>query len=537
MIGSFQQKLPGASSGEYYIWLCGSAVAFCLLLVGGLLSLIIFNGMSSFWPARLNEYLLVDGQKKLGEQRAIAGASNDAPAKIQLKQANRDIYGEDFIWIEQKNIASVTRPRNAVVVERLEWGKFYGYIKRVEEGEKIVASDESGARELIAGYLAEAEALRNREHALSKNEIGAVNFEQERIRLRMKKLGDAIAPDEKAALVTKSEILNKRYLMLEEELSALKAKDVRALVLGTEDGVEKTIPLSQVVHLHFVNEMSAFSRLRVFIANIWEFVSTDPRESNTEGGVFPAIFGTVMAVFLMTIVVVPFGVISAIFLREYAKQGKFVALVRIAVNNLAGVPSIVFGVFGVGFFIYFLGGSIDRLFFSEALPSPTFGTGGILWASLTLALLTVPTVIVATEEGLASIPRHLREGSYALGATKFETVWKVVLPSLAPSILTGTILAVARAAGEVAPLMITGVVKLAPSLPLDGTWPFVHVDRKFMHLGFHIYDVGFQSPNVEAARPMVYSTTLLLLVLVLLLNLLALVVRNRLKKRFATSAV
>ncbi len=149
----------------------------------------------------------------------------------------------------------------------------------------------------------------------------------------------------------------------------------------------------------------------------------------------------------------------------------------------------------------------------------------------------MPTVIVATEEGLASIPKHLREASYALGATKFETTWRVVLPSLAPSILTGVILAVARAAGEVAPLMITGVVKLAPSLPVDGTWPFVHFDRKFMHLGFHIFDVGFQSPNVDAARPMVYTTTLLLLLIVICLNLSALVLRNRLRKRFATSAV
>jgi phosphate transport system permease protein len=243
-----------------------------------------------------------------------------------------------------------------------------------------------------------------------------------------------------------------------------------------------------------------------------------------------------MMVMIMSLVVTPLGVLAAFYLREYAKQGPLVSTVRIAVNNLAGVPSIVFGVYGVGFFIYFIGGTIDRTFFPESLPTPTFGTGGILWASLTLALLTVPVVIVSTEEGLASVSRGMREASLALGATKFETTWRVVLPAVTPSILTGLILAMARAAGEVAPLMITGVVKLAPSLPLDGSWPFLHLERKFMHLGFHIYDVGFQSPNVDAARPMVFTTALLLLLVVLILNLAAILTRNQLRKKYAGSA-
>jgi phosphate transport system permease protein len=242
-----------------------------------------------------------------------------------------------------------------------------------------------------------------------------------------------------------------------------------------------------------------------------------------------------MMVMLMSVAVVPLGVLAAIYLREYATQGPWVRTIRIAVNNLAGVPSIVYGIFGLGFFVYTMGGGIDRLFFPEALPTPTYGTGGILWASLTLALLTVPVVIVATEEGLAAVPREVREGSLALSATKFETLWRVVVPGAMPGILTGTILAIARAAGEVAPLMITGVVKLAPSLPLDDRFPFLHLERKFMHLGFHIYDVGFQSPNVEAAIPMVYSTTLLLLVIVILLNIVAIIIRNRLRRRLSFS--
>jgi phosphate transport system permease protein len=243
-----------------------------------------------------------------------------------------------------------------------------------------------------------------------------------------------------------------------------------------------------------------------------------------------------MMVLIMSVVAVPLGVLAALYLREYAKQGPVVRVVRIAVNNLAGVPSIVFGVFGLGFFVYFVGGGLDRIFYPEALPTPTFGTGGILWASLTLALLTLPVVVVASEEALATVPLSMREASLAMGATKLQTMARVVLPSAAPGILTGLILAMARGAGEVAPLMLTGVVKLAPDLPMDGFFPFFHLDRKFMHLGFHIYDVGFQSPNVEAAKPMVYTTTIFLLAVVVLLNATAMIVRNRLRRKYQTGA-
>ena len=237
-------------------------------------------------------------------------------------------------------------------------------------------------------------------------------------------------------------------------------------------------------------------------------------------------------VLLMAVMVTPLGIMAAIYMREYAKQGPLIRVIRVSVNNLAGVPSIVYGVFGLGFFVYVLGGSIDRLFFPEALPAPTFGTPGLFWASLTLAILAVPVVIVATEEGLARIPRAVREGSLALGATKAETLWKIVLPMASPAMMTGLILAVARAAGEVAPLMLVGVVKLAPSLPVDGNYPYVHLDQKIMHLGFHIYDVGFQSPNVEAARPLVYATALLLVVVIALLNFSAIAIRNRLREKY-----
>jgi phosphate transport system permease protein len=331
--------------------------------------------------------------------------------------------------------------------------------------------------------------------------------------------------------------LKAQYALFEGRLAqaAESASRIR-LVLQTAAGEEKELSTLDVFRVYPANRLGTAGRATVYASRLWEFLSGDPRESNTEGGVFPAIFGTVMMVLIMSIAAVPFGVLAALYLREYAKQGLLVRIVRIAVNNLAGVPSIVFGVFGLGFFVYFVGGTIDRLFYPELLPAPTFGTGGILWASLTLGLLTVPVVIVAAEEALAAVPRSMREASLATGATRFQTILRVVLPAAAPGILTGLILAMARGAGEVAPLMITGVVKLAPDLPVDGYFPFVHLERKFMHLGFHVYDVGFQSPNVEAAMPMVYATAVLLLVIVVLLNLTAIVVRNRLRKKYQTSA-
>ena len=278
--------------------------------------------------------------------------------------------------------------------------------------------------------------------------------------------------------------------------------------------------------------MNWIEATEVYLARLLEFLTDDPRESNTEGGLLPAIYGTAMMVLLMSVIVTPLGVVAAVYLSEYAPRGWLTRIIRISVNSLAGVPSIVYGMFGLGFFIYLAGGEIDRLFYSESLPAPTFGTPGLLWASLTLALLTLPVVIVATEEGLANIPASLREGSLALGATKFETLWRVILPLARPSMLTGLILAVARAAGEVAPLMLVGVVKLAPSLPLDTEFPYLHLDQQFMHLGYYVYDLAMQSPNVEAAMPQAFATAFLLVAVVTGLNLSAVIMRGRLRAKY-----
>ena len=528
------------------IWLTGGALAISLLMVVGLVLLVLVNGLGFFWPKDLVQLTLADGRVILGQIMAREAIPQpDAPSgtpvryRIQVKQGNRDIYGLDFAWIDETEIVQREFPEGAVVVERKEWGNFHGFISALKDNNRVVAEGPAAGRTAFQTQFSEVKRISEQIHTLEKSDIGRINHAQEQIRLRLRKLAleDIAEGAEIRALQQEMETLQTQYNVLAEKVMQLRQKLTAHLVLTAPGGQEKALPLADVVRVYHPNAMSILGKAGFYIAKVWEFMADDPRESNTEGGVFPAIFGTAMMVIIMSIVVTPLGILAAFYLREYARQGPFVSAVRIAVNNLAGVPSIVFGVFGVGFFIYFVGGGIDRLFFPEQLPTPTYGTGGILWASLTLALLAVPVVIVATEEGLAAIPTGMREASLALGATKFETTWRVVLPAVMPSILTGLILAMARAAGEVAPLMITGVVKLAPSLPVDGFWPFLHLDRKFMHLGFHIYDVGFQSPNVDAARPMVYTTTLLLLLIVVALNLTAITLRSRLRKKFSISTV
>jgi phosphate transport system permease protein len=533
-------------SGDPYIWLTGAAMAVSLLLVAGLVLLVLINGLGFFWPRDVVRLTVKDGRVVVGEvveREAIPqpGAPPGAPAthRIRVKQGNRDLYGADFLWLDEAAIAKQEAPGEALVVERREWGNLYGVIEAVKEGDRVVAEGPEAGWAALQARLPETLRIQRQIRRIEKDEIGAINYAQEQARLRIRELelrGITAGP-ERARLEGEIADWQAKYEEQVATLAALRQQLTSSVVVSAAGGLEKDLPLALIVRAYRPNMMGVVAKTGLYLAKLWEFVSDEPRESNTEGGVFPAIFGTVLMVLIMSIAVTPLGVVAAFYLREYAAQGSFVSAVRIAVNNLAGVPSIVFGVFGVGFFIYFVGGTIDQLFYPEALPAPTYGTGGILWASLTLALLTVPVVIVATEEGLAAIPRTVREASFALGATKFETTWRVVLPSVMPAILTGLILAVARAAGEVAPLMITGVVKLAPALPIDSFWPFMHLDRKFMHLGFHIYDVGFQSPNVDAARPMVFATTLLLLGIVIMLNLTAIALRNRFRKKYAMSAV
>jgi phosphate transport system permease protein len=535
--------------GDPMIWLTGSALGVCMLMIAGLIGVILVNGLSFFWPVPVERVTLKDGGVFMGEIAGREAIPNPGQPdhlekhRILLRLGNRDLYGSDFKWIDEADIAERQSPREAYFVERREYGPLIGVPVLVKRGEQELARD-AGVEPLLRGLVIHAARDRAAIEEIEKDQIGDINHRIEQLRLRGRRLELQARQDpsrdlsqQRAELEREANEQQQAFQRKTEELGELLETAASTYVtFRSADGQEKELRSLDIYRAYPANQLSRFDRVRVYASRLWGFFVDDPRESNTEGGIFPAIFGTVMMVILMSIVVVPLGVLAALYLREYAKQGALVRIVRIAVNNLAGVPSIVFGVFGLGFFVYFVGGGIDRIFYPEALPTPTYGTGGILWASLTLALLTVPVVIVASEEALAAVPRSMREASLAMGATKFQTILRVVLPAAAPGILTGLILAMARGAGEVAPLMLTGVVKLAPELPLDDVFPFFHLDRKFMHLGFHIYDVGFQSPNVEAAKPMVYTTTIFLLLIVMMLNFTAIVVRNRLRRKYQTGA-
>ena len=551
-------------SGQPWIWVTAAAVAMSSVAVIGLLMLLAVRGFGHFWPADIasatyndpssNQKIriigeIIEREDVTLEQLKGAGFklddSQEFVERFLMKIGNRDINGVDFRWFLTPFTENVTYPEALMVLERHEWGNFYGFLRDVKENGNVLVSS-SGETEVdepawleFEKRLERAVEIHEKIYQFEKHDIGAINYSLERLRLKLRRaeIDKDLSPREveqiRLEAAQEKAALEAQYQGLQKELAELYVQINRdSITVETTNGRIVEIPLGKIVRVLRPNAMSIPQKIGTYFSKLDEFLTEEPREANTEGGIYPAIFGTVVMVLLMSVMVTPFGVIAAVYLREYATQGTVTKIVRIAVNNLAGVPSIVYGVFGLGFFIYFMGEKIDHAMFAEALPSPTFGTPGLLWASLTLALLTLPVVIVATEEGLARIPRSVREGSLALGATKAETIWRVVLPMASPAMMTGLILAVARAAGEVAPLMLVGVVKLAPALPVDGNYPFVHLDQKFMHLGFHIYDVGFQSPNVEAARPLVYATALLLVIVIAALNLTAVAVRNHLREKY-----
>ncbi|MBI1367186.1 MAG: phosphate ABC transporter permease PstA [Planctomycetes bacterium] len=548
---------------------------------------------------------------------------SSAPAHRRLvRTGNFRITQSHFQWVDDADVTEREEPEWAIIAERLEWGRYYGFPQafvHMQMSLKDTPAEQVAARaaELLAAFKPEYggrgrllveqfvdgrtqsaliepsqfappmtavgfveaceepaaawaafernhEAVRARwrtRRAMEKDDIGQVNHAQEEARLAKHEAelelhdvraasgpgGDAYR-QAAARLEKAGENYEKtrawaeaRFAQISRKIKAINDENDRFMLLmktageGDKPAVSTLEPLADIVRAYPANQLSWMGKFQVNAARWWEFLTDEPREANSEGGVFPAIFGTVVMTLIMTLVVLPLGVLAALYLREYAKAGWVVSTVRIAVNNLAGVPSIVFGVFGLGFFCYSVGGTIDQWFFRAALPNPTFGAGGILWASLTLALMTLPVVIVATEEALAAVPGSMRQGSYACGASKWQTIRRIVLPRAVPGVMTGAILAMARGAGEVAPLMLVGAVKLAPELPIDGTFPFIHAQRSFMHLGFHIYDVGFQSQNSEAAKPMVFTTTLLLIAIIAALNLAAVWLRARLRRKFVVS--
>jgi phosphate transport system permease protein len=689
--------------GEPMVWLTGGALVVCIAMIVGLLSLVVVLGLSTFWPGDVVSLQTVDGRTLMGEvtrrERYTPPASvidalpEEARARAQqliasqqgqsqrmlIRTGNFEITGEHFTWVSDFEIvpASQTQPAWVLLLERTEWGRFYGQpAALLVDGEPIATEP----ADIWAQFQQLHPQIRNRwqqRRQLEQQDIGQVNHRLEAARLArrevelevgappaiwmqaqtqriaaMETLERAKREQADASILARAQQAydtataqlqtieqqqklsphpkwleaHERYLAVKQQadvdfdriknqIASINQENARyVMTLTAGDGTKQNIELVNIVRAFPPNQLSGAGKLRVYLSRWGEFLFDEPREANSEGGVWPAIVGTVLMTIVMALVVVPFGVLAALYLREYAKAGPIVSAVRIAVNNLAGVPSIVFGVFGLGFFCYIVGAYIDggpQAAFHYQLPSltwfmlltllagvvmlalvlmlasrvrpgqaatsrqvmmrsiamilwvaaaaalvvlvatvpffdgfyrakladgsPTFRKGALVWASFTLALLTLPVVIVATEEALAAVPRSMREGSYACGASKWQTIRRIVLPRAMPGIMTGMILAMARGAGEVAPLMLVGAVKLAPELPLGTSWPFVHPQRSFMHLGFHIFDLGFQSQNSEAAKPVVFTTTLLLITLIAALNLSAIWIRSRLKRRFAGS--
>lgn len=611
------KKNPNKPKGDHWVWFTSLGLTTGLVMVIGIMSFIIWQGVAAFWPGEIVQVKLKeDSTARVNGSDYIAGELIKVRDRFEEKDgkrlpvserqyfiANRDLYNISFRYVDERDIVSTEQPKDIMALEKLNDSRALIFPEKLilEDGSELTKDDpvflqkyeelvENAEnvrdeildieKEKIAPVIREnresfinqypyLEALRNNNatlkairtytdkvNALESMQSGYLAFsEEEKKKVEndtIKGLVTEIAAAEKE-LLEKDPANFKKYLDLQMKISKGRIKEAEfskeatskrerllknVLHYSTASGLNGKVEIGNVIHYYFPNQLSFGGKLGMFVSNVWNFLSEDPRHANTEGGVFPAIIGTLMMTILMCIFVTPFGVIAAIFLHEYAKQGPLVRIVRIAINNLAGVPSIVYGAFGLAFFVYYVGGGIDNFFYKNRLDSgvgPMFGTGGMLWASLTLALLTVPVVIVATEEALAAVPRGTREGALGCGASKWQTIKTVVLPASAPGIITGMILAMARGAGEVAPLMLVGVADIASELPVDSSFPF-GVEKKFLHLGYNIYHVGFKTVDSEASRPLVFATTLLLIMIVALLNLTGIIIRQKLRKKYASGA-
>jgi ABC-type phosphate transport system permease subunit len=567
----------------------------------------------------------LDGAHNLLEQLAIlkqvaeriGDAKNDLPSLLNNAEIS-DPLQRLIIDFEQNRLP----PKRAAFEQQLnDWRKPLDSSPQALR--EAVADYERGYREVLAEKQPIQQQINTLQEALDRGElIVCVPNSARRLddvtkadisQTASGKIAGTVIDRFKAMEIDIDETATK-VLFAGDALSLVTIKDSRASnhILSASDSLnllaEHPVAFKELVRVVRANELTFGGKVSVYFSRWAEFLFEDPREANTLGGVFPAIWGTIVMTLIMTMAVVPFGVMAALYLREYTNGGPLVSIIRISINNLAGVPSIVYGVFGFSFFCMTIGSFVDGgpkgaditvwpsgtwylvlwttvaigttafmfSFFSSGpvhsqtilkrglaraalvlwlicliaaitlvakspffggfyeaqLPNPTFGKGGLLWASLTLALLTLPVVIVATEEALAAVPNSLREGSLACGASKWQTIRRIVLPHARPGILTGAILAMARGAGEVAPLMLVGALPNAPELPMDSEFPFFHGSRNFMHLGYQIYSLGFQSQNSEAAKPMVFTCTLLLILIVAALNIVAIFLRTRLRRRF-----
>ena len=409
-------------SGAPWIWLNAAAVSTSLIMIIGVLGLVTVRGVGNFWPHQVTRFSYQEAGKEpltiIGEKvdssvtpAAMAKSTGftmaddeDTLVQYLIKTGNRDVTGTDFRWIQERNVKEQSDPVDMMVVERREWGNFYGQLVEVKENGKTIATGDQ-AWPVLQTKLEEALAVFKEIAHLEKKEIGAINYALERLRLKQRKLELQNRLDDaaKQQIAEEKAAYEAEYKQYQAQLAELYQKIRRAsLVAKTESGSTLEIPLAKVVRAFQPNAMSVFDKIAHYGTKVVEFLADDPREANTEGGIFPAIFGTVLMVMLMSVFVTPFGVIAAVYLREYAKQGFTTRLIRIAVNNLAGVPSVVYGVFGLGFFVYILGGNIDQLFFPEVSAGTGFWYAGI--------------VVGFNYPGLVNVTRCYRINGRRLGA-------------------------------------------------------------------------------------------------------------------------
>jgi phosphate transport system permease protein len=491
----------------------GLSAAILLIALISLVLFIVLKGSAYFWPSQVFKVTTYD--------EASNEASLFVPSSVDIDEFTAALTNktkEQFANSKQPMPLMVVEQVDAIYQINLRSGAIqYGNFQQINtpNSELYQLAELNDVVASVAVFQSELHEIQTTYLTVLHRKIALLNQSgvSEQAPARLKELEQFIYWQQKADALSKN-IASYRLIFID----------------ASEQPID--VLVKDINHLFQPNMMSLFDKISYSGNKVIDFVSESPKQASTSGGVFPALFGTVLMVLLMAIIVAPFGAMAAIYLHEYAPNNMTTSVIRICVSNMAGVPSVVYGVFGLGFFVYTLGGSIDSLFYSDSLPSPTFGSPGLFWAALTMALLTLPVVIVSTEEGLRRVPEGLRAGSYALGATKMETIWKTVLPVASPGIMTGVILAIARAAGEVAPLILVGAVKFAPSLPVDGEFPFLHLERQFMHLGVFIYDGAFHNQTNTQGSSMMFASCMLLLLIVFILNLFAIIVRNRLRDRY-----
>ncbi|MBO1254257.1 phosphate ABC transporter permease PstA [Alteromonas sp. 5E99-2] len=508
--------LPASKNHSFIVNLCAFCTTLLLLVLLSLLAFVFTKGSGYFLspPVYQVSYKDDNGKQHIVFAQFPSGYSENFSGRVTASTENT-IY-QAQLPLHSRQISNIEKRSDVANISLIDGRKLFAVPQHIRSSKDLKVSLSE-----LDKYLNIIDDIREEIDEIKQNELTEID----KILASVDKSSPSINPIQQSALL--------KYQSLQKTIAELENKrDTFSLNMADVKGESIAIVLADIHSISFPSNMTWIGKIKHAFNLLWLFLSENPKQSNTAGGIFPALFGTVVMVLLMTLIVAPFGVLSAVYIHEYAPNNLLVTAMRVCISNMAAVPAIVYGVFGLGFLVYVVGGNIDALFFSDALPAPTMGAPSIFWASVTMALLTLPVVIVATDEGLNRVPQGLRKGSYALGATKSETIWYTVLPIASPSIITGIILAIARAAGEVAPLMLLGAVRFAPQLPVDSEFPFVHLERQFMHLGVFIYDGAFSTQINPQGASMMFATCSLLLLVVLFLNIVAVTLRARLRERY-----